>query len=170
MSEVVLFQFDWIGTIGAVLDMAKMDPAGRDYPPAAYVFGELGFQILNIKKGWKTAVLRAHGQEPAWVRGPLAPASRRHLQTINLHFHDLRHEAGSRWLEAGWPLHKVRDMLGHATIDQTDTYLNASRLGLQEEMRRFDGTRCNPVANEPGSGLPADRNEAVGDQKQPTIN
>jgi len=28
---------------------------------------------------------------------------------------------GSRWLEAGWPLHKVRDMLGHATIDQTDT-------------------------------------------------
>jgi len=30
-------------------------------------------------------------------------------------------EAGSRRLEAGWPLHKVRDMLGHATIDQTDT-------------------------------------------------
>ena len=25
-------------------------------------------------------------------------------------------------------------------------YLNATRIGLQEEMRRFDGMRCNPVA------------------------
>jgi hypothetical protein len=27
------------------------------------------------------------------------------LRAINLHFHDLRHEAGSRFIEAGWPIH-----------------------------------------------------------------
>ena len=37
----------------------------------------------------------------------------------DLHFRDLRHEGGSRLLEAGWPLHYVRDMLGHADISTT---------------------------------------------------
>jgi site-specific recombinase XerD len=45
--------------------------------------------------------------------------------TVDLHFHDLRHEAGSRFLGAGMPLHHVKEMLGHANISQTDTYLNA---------------------------------------------
>ncbi|PYR95644.1 MAG: hypothetical protein DMF84_00145 [Acidobacteria bacterium] len=43
---------------------------------------------------------------------------------INLHFHDLRHEAGSRLLEAGWPVHHVQHMLGHSSLQQTCTYLN----------------------------------------------
>lgn len=156
--------------LASVLEMAKTDPAGKDYKPEHYVFGEVGQQVANIKRAWETAVLKAYGHEPAWHAGSLAPASRAVLRSIDLHFHDLRHEAGSRWLEAGWPLHKVRDMLGHATIDQTDTYLNASRLGLQEEMRRFDGTRCNPVANETDSGLPANRNGDVVEPKQITVN
>lgn len=74
--------------------------------------------------------------------------SRAALDRIDLHFHDLRHEAGSRLLEAGWPLHHVQEMLGHANVSQTSTYLNATRVGLQESMRRFDdsASRCNPVA------------------------
>ena len=32
---------------------------------------------------------------------------------------------GSRWMEGGWPIHHVKEMLGHANISQTDTYLNA---------------------------------------------
>jgi integrase len=42
--------------------------------------------------------------------------SLKHLVAIDLHFHDLRHEAGSRWLEAGIPLHHVKELLGHATL------------------------------------------------------
>jgi len=85
-----------------------------------------------------------------WTKGgKLAVESRAALRTIDLHFHDLRHEAGSRWLEAGWPIHHVKEMLGHANISQTDTYLNAGRLGLHESMRRFDDSRCKSVANEP---------------------
>jgi hypothetical protein len=30
-------------------------------------------------------------------------------------------------------------MLGHANISQTDTYLNAGRIGLHEAMKRLDG-------------------------------
>ena len=55
----------------------------------------------------------------------------------DLHFHDLRHEAGSRLLEAGWPLHHVQEMLGHADLKQTSTYLNVTQVGLQDFMRRF---------------------------------
>ena len=51
-------------------------------------------------------------------------------------FHDLRHEAGSRWLEAGMPLHHVKELLGHANISTTDTYLNAGRVHLHESMPR----------------------------------
>jgi hypothetical protein len=102
--------------------------------------------------------------------GQPGPESRAALRTIDLHFHDLRHEAGSRWLEAGWPLHKVRDMLGHATIDQTDTYLSVERMGLHEEMRRYDGTRCNPVAKSVESELPTDRNDKAESAKQVTVN
>jgi hypothetical protein len=39
-------------------------------------------------------------------------------------------------------------MLGHANISQTDTYLNATRMGLHDSMERFDAIRCNPVAIE----------------------
>jgi integrase len=33
---------------------------------------------------------------------------------IDLHFHDLRHETGSRLLESGWLAHHVQTMLGQA--------------------------------------------------------
>lgn len=68
---------------------------------------------------------------------------------VDLHFHDLRHEAGCRWLELGWPLHHVQEMLGHANLSQASTYLHASEMGLQQSMRRFDAARGNVVAIEP---------------------
>ena len=38
-------------------------------------------------------------------------------------------------------------MFGHANIAQTSTYLNATKVGLQDAMRRLDASRCTPVAN-----------------------
>lgn len=77
--------------------------------------------------------------------------TRAQLRSINLRMHDLRHEAGSRLIEAGWPVHHVKEMLGHASLAQTDTYLNPTLEGLKDSMRRSDEARarCNPVANEP---------------------
>jgi integrase len=131
--------------LAATLEMARTDPAGHEYPATAFVFGELGKRVMSIKKSWETTVLKAHGHMPVWKHGGLAPEARAHLRAIDLHFHDLRHEAASRLLEAGWPLHHVQEMLGHASIDQTTTYLNVKVGGLQESMRKLDDvrSRCN---------------------------
>ena len=124
----------------AVLEMARHDPTGHEYQPEAYVFGDaVGRRARNPKKAWETAVLKAHGQTPRWTgNNSLTAESRIAYREIGLHFHDLRHEAGSRWLEAGMPLHHVRALLGHASISTTDTYLNAGRIDLQNSMRRLD--------------------------------
>jgi integrase len=134
-------------TLAATLEMAKLDPAGRRFKPTAYVFGAFGERIHSVDKAWSTAVLRAHGHQPTWTAtGGLTADSRQRLTAIDLHFHDLRHEAGCRWLEAGWPIHHIREMLGHANLTQTSTYLHASELGLEESMQRFDTARGQSVA------------------------
>jgi integrase len=126
-----------------------------------YVFGdEGGRKIGSTKRAWETAVLKAHGHTPEWATGgKLAATSRAALDAIDLHFHDLRHEGGSRLLEAGWPLHHVQHMLGHASVAQTATYLNATKYGLQESMQRLDASRCKTVASTPGIEHRPVRNE-----------
>ena len=91
-------------------------------------------------------MLKSHGVKPVWVGGKLSDAGRGELRRIDLHFHDLRREAGSRWHEGGFQLHEVRDLLGHANVSQTDTYLSARIAGLQESMKRFDAARGKSVA------------------------
>jgi hypothetical protein len=73
--------------------MARLDPAGRQYPSAAYVFGVLGGRLKSVKNAWVIAVLRAHDHAPEWIAEKLSPASQVRLRAIDLHFHDLRHEA-----------------------------------------------------------------------------
>jgi integrase len=140
----------------AVLDMVRQDPAGKDHTPLAYVLGDaIGRKVIDPKKQWYTAVLKAHAHEPEWgEHNKLSPASREALRLIDLHFHDLRHEAGSRMLEAGWPLHHIQEMLGHADLKQTSTYLNVTRTGLQDSMRRFG---LQPTASRRSSKPPAPR-------------
>jgi integrase len=135
--------------LAGVLEMARTDPAGQKYPPDAYVFGQLGARVLSIKKAWASACKAA--------------------KLTDLHFHDLRHEAGSRLLVAGWPLHHVREMLGHASIETTDRYLNAGRMGLHDSMRRFEAARCNPVANSGATEPRLDRNDETAETDNPPI-
>jgi hypothetical protein len=121
----------------------------------------------------QTTVLRAHGHKPVWIwkkkTGPndkggtrLSPESEAAYHAIDLHFHDLRHEGGSRLLEAGWPVRYVQHMLGHASLQQTSTYLNATLRGLHESMRNLDRSRpaCKPLANKPARGLRPVRKQA----------
>jgi integrase len=75
------------------------------------------------------------------------------LRDINLHFHDLRREAGSRWLDAGLPLHQVQRWLGHTNISQTSTYLAVTDTGADEAMAKFDRLRATvakPTETEAG--------------------
>jgi integrase len=56
------------------------------------------------------------------LRG-LWQSTRARAPVENPHLHDLRAEAGSQLLEAGVPLHDVRDALGHSSTTMTNAYL-----------------------------------------------
>ena len=169
----------------AVLEMARTAlgsslPPGIDereraeYVERSFVFGDVtGRRVAVVRKAWDTAVLKAHGHQPAWNgSNTLAPASRAALRGIDLHFHDLRHEAASRFIEAGWPIHHVQEMLGHKNIAQTGTYLNVTRIGLQESMRKYDelGPRCKIVASKPEIGRTPPCNGEDSEGPQPLVN
>ena len=83
--------------LAGILELAKTDPTGKDFEADKFVFGDVvGQQVTDVKKAWETAVLKAHGDAPKWVRNnSLSPASRSAFRAANLTFHDLRHEAGS---------------------------------------------------------------------------
>jgi integrase len=135
----------------AVLEMRRLDRAGRPFGPEAFVFGnEIGESVAAVKKAWETAVLRAHGHTPQWERGKnrLKPESRAAYHAINLHFHDLRREFASRLREApGISDHEVRDWLGHANITTTSRYLATTRTTLQQARKKFEQhrSRCTSV-------------------------
>jgi integrase len=139
----------------AVLDLLRLDPTGRELPPTAYVFGDrAGGRVGSPKKAWEACVLRAHGHPPQYRGTALDAASRARYAEIDLHFHDLRHEAGSRLVERGWPVHHVQAMLGHADLKTTSTYLNLTRTGLADSMRRYGtgpDTPLHNLAHAPGS-------------------
>jgi hypothetical protein len=52
-------------------------------------------------------------------------------------------------------------MLGHENLSQTSNYLNATKMGLRDSMRRFDefAPRCNPVATATHIAPPPDCND-----------
>jgi len=87
--------------------------------PDAFVFrDEVGRRRHSVKTAWRLLCQRAN------IRG--------------LHFHDLRREAGSRWMDAGVPLATIQRWLGHHNVSQTSTYLAASHGGDADEMAAFE--------------------------------
>lgn len=126
------------GRLRTVLDARRNDPAGDPLPPEAFVFGdEVGRRRGAFKTAWGLTCKRA--------------------KITDLHFHDLRREAGSRWMDAGIPLATIQRWLGHTNIAQTSTYLSAS-LGGDEAamMAAFEQKmgRETPAAKEGVSPLP----------------
>lgn len=143
--------------LAAILAMRRAAPDGTAHPPEAFVFGnEVGQSVKRVTRAWERAVLISHGHKPEYdttTKG-LTPASRALLKTINLHFHDLRREAGSRWLDGGVPLHTIRDWLGHTNISQTSTYLESTFASQYDAMRAYEErqTRSQRIATEVGTG------------------
>jgi integrase len=91
------------------------------------VFGDAtGALVEDIKKPWNTVNLIAHGCKLEWtVGGNLSEQSWEDLRKINLHWHDLRHEALSRLGESGeLSDHELMEIAGHANLTTTQRYLN----------------------------------------------
>lgn len=112
--------------------------------------------MRSVQRAWQACQLKTHGVPVVFAKRPHDGTDRRGhrrqggrvdqdgreaLERLDLHFHDLRREAGSRWMEGGMPLHVVQQLLGHADARTTSIYLNATRTGLHESMRRFEDFR-----------------------------
>ncbi len=143
----------------ALLEMRRTDPAGQAHGADAYVFGnEAGEQVKSVKIAWENCRLKAHGyQVKREKNGRLTKQSRSDLRTINLHFHDLRREAGSRFLEGGMPANVVQQFLDHAALSTTSRYLKISRTGMHAAMKRFEEERirCTSVVQSADPALDA---------------
>jgi integrase len=140
----------------AILEMRRFDPAGEPHALTGYVFGNaLGQKVDSTKRAWYTSVLRAHGHKPAYTPTMnLTKDCRVILDRIDLHFHDLRREAGSRWLEGGVALHVIKAWLGHSNIAQTSTYLSGTAMTQHDAMARFEAHKIalQKLATNAGKG------------------
>lgn len=127
-----------------ILEMRRYDPTGQPHALSAYVFGTpVGTRLLNFGRAWYTAVLKSHGYTPTYSNtANLTPESRAALREVDLHFHDLRREAGSRWLDLGVPLHTIRDWLGHTNISQTSAYLSGTERTSHTAMQQYEARKA----------------------------
>jgi integrase len=96
-----------------------------------------------MSRAWRTAVLKAHGHTPVYTTtANLTAESRAALKAINLHFHDLRREAGSRWMDGGVPIATIQRWLGHSNVSQTSTYLAGTQTSEHDAMARFEAQQA----------------------------
>ena len=106
-----------------VLEMRRLDPVGRPHVSESYVFGDaIGQRTKSVRNAWNRA------REKAGLG--------------DLQLRDLRHEAGSRFAEAGMPINYVSGMLGHTNLTTTSRYLNINRRELHRAMQRFEASRA----------------------------
>ena len=88
--------------------------------------------ILGIEIGEPRAEFRA-----AWLR-ILATAEitdRKIGLDGDLHWHDLRHECGSRLGERGVPIHEIQYLMGHSVLVTTQRYLNVTLDSLKKSVK-----------------------------------
>jgi integrase len=124
-----------------VLAMRRHAPDGTEHEPDKFVFGnDVGEQFNTIKTSWTSACKNAGIDD--------------------LHFHDLRREAGSRWLEGGINLNTVSKMLGHANVSTSDRYLKPSQAINEREMRAYHERQISTKATPPRKTAKKTRPEA----------
>jgi integrase len=107
----------------AVLEMRRLDPSGKPFPLDAYVFGNrVGKRVKSIRTAWENA------RDAAGLKG--------------FQLRDLRHEAASRFEEAGVLTTDVSKFLGHRNLSTTTRYLNTTSRRLRLALLRVEQARA----------------------------
>ena len=125
-------------------------PGNRIQPAERTCSATAGPHVKNTKRAWTNACKRAGIADLSLPR--------------------LAARGGLSCSRPDWPIHHVKEMLGHANVSQTARILNAGKMGLHDSMQRFDGTRCNPVANEENEEPPLDRNDETQETPKSLVN
>jgi len=117
--------------------------------PRGFVFGDAaGALVGDFNRLWREAKLVANGVQPEYVKrgGYLTDSCKAKLKELDLHWHDLRHECASRWLEDGLDVREIQVLLGHRKLEITQRYLNITDVGVVRSMRELWARRRAPVA------------------------
>lgn len=121
---------------------ARLDPYLRTHPRAGEPAAPLFYGRDNHARPDPARRLDAG----TFYRRVFKPAARR-LGLPHLRFHDLRHTAGSWWIEAGLSLETVSARLGHADINFTRrTYIHQLHTRAEEDATRVDTWITNQLA------------------------
>lgn len=116
--------------------LAQILKRRRFLGPNAFTFGSPSGEYQGtIRTAWESIVLLAHGFKPTRTR-QRGRVNREHFADIDLHWHDLRHEAACRWLARGLDLRAIQLLLGHADLKTTQRYLNVTDEELRKTMRQ----------------------------------
>jgi integrase len=104
--------------------------------PNAFVFGSTNGEYQpTIQTAWETLKLLANGITPRLGGKEAIDWNGQQVRRIDLRWHDLRHEGACRLLSDGVDIRIIQLMLGHASIQQTQRYLNVTdgelRRGLE---------------------------------------
>jgi integrase len=109
----------------ALLEFLQNDSTGKERPGHHFVFDNpIGEAVVFAKKAWEITARRAHGTSTTCVTSSAL---------------------GSWRLLAAAPC----SVLFHADLEQTSTYLNVTRTGVLDSMKRFGTTPWQTVANSP---------------------
>jgi len=80
------------------------------------------------------------------------------------HWHDLRHECGSRYADEGLDARHILRLLGHADLKTTERYLNSQTKRVAEAMKKSAGRTAWPVIqrSSSASSRPTEITQTVG--------
>ena len=129
--------FDLEGRLGEILGRRRFVGG-----PKGFVFGDAtGAFVGDFNRLWREVKLIANGVQPEYVKrgGYLTASCKAKLKELDLHWHDLRHECASRWLEGGLDVREIQILLGHAKLEITQRYLNITDVGVVRSMREYWG-------------------------------
>jgi integrase len=140
--------------------LAKILKRRRFLGPEAFVFGASdGTEVMEFRTAWESLLLLAHDIEPLRTKRG-ARVDREALRRVDLHWHDLRHEAASRWLERGLDVRAIQLLLGHASITTTQRYLNVTD---QEVLQAMQTKLWAGISNDPANmEQPAEEGKKAG--------
>ena len=125
----------------AVLEMRRTGPDGQEFGPDDFVFGNtVGERVRSVRTAWENA--RAAAGLP------------------NLRLADLRHEAASRYEEAGVPTSHVSRILGHQNLTTTTRYLNSTQRMLREASEKLERAKLAKTLQTP----PPEASDSAEDQ------
>ena len=88
-----------------------------------------GERVQNFRKAWETLLRLSRITDPEEELDG------------DLHWHDLRHECGSRYADRGLDGQHIQMLLGHSDLKTTERYLNSDTKHLAEAMKRATGGR-----------------------------